>query len=234
MIILISPAKTFSKNPSTSLQTPMFVKESFVLQKKLKRLSIDDIMKHMQISKKLANTVYDDYQNFNLNHHLAIESYQGQVYKALQYQSLSEPEKAYIQQRLYIISGLYGLVRPLDGISFYRLEIKDQTIMNLYEYWKPVIKKYIHETHKDEIVISLLSNEYEKVIEDIAHISINFTAKENIHSMALKTLRGHFLRAMAIHQVHDLKTLKKMSVDGFSFDENLSTHSQYFFRRDEE
>lgn len=234
MIILISPAKTFSKNPSTSLQTPMFMKKSFVLQKKLKRLSIDEIMKHMNVSKKLANTVYDDYQNFNLKNHLAIESYYGQVYKAFDYESLSNSEKDYIQKHLYIISGLYGMLRPLDGISFYRLEIQDRTIFNLYDYWKPVIKKYIHEMHKDEIVISLLSNEYEKVIEDITYISINFTAKDNIHSMALKTLRGHFLRAMATHQIKNLNELKKVSVDGFSFDENLSTHSQYIFRRDEE
>lgn len=232
MIILISPAKTFKKNPSQSDQNPLFIKESFVLQKKLKRLSKDQIKKAMKLSEKLATTVYHDYQHLNESHYTSIESYYGQVYKALNYETLNLEEKTYIEKRLYIISGLYGLVKPLDGISFYRLELQDQTITNLYEYWKPFIKSYLTHHHSNEIILSLCSNEYEKILEDIPHISINFDASENIHSMALKTLRGHFLREMAKHEIMHLEDLKSLKVDGFIFDPNRSTHSQYIFRRD--
>lgn len=233
MIILISPAKTFKKNPPLSHQKPMFLKESFVLQKKLALLNTEDIHQKMKLSIKLSETVYDYYQHFDSSHYKAIETYHGQVYKSLNYPSLNLTEQAYIDDQVMIVSGLYGLLRPSDSMALYRLEMQDQTILNLYNYWNPIIKHYINHQLKHEIIISLLSLEYEKVIEEVPHITITFESNKKIPSMMLKTLRGKFLRLMAINDIKHLMSLKKVNVDGFIYDENLSTSSQFVFRRDE-
>lgn len=233
MIILISPAKTFIKNPPLSHQKPLFLKESFVLQKKLALLSVEDIHQKMKLSNKLSETVFDYYQHLDKYHFKAIETYHGQVYKSLNYPSLNLTEQTYINHHVMIVSGLYGLLRPSDSIALYRLEIKDQIILNLYNYWNPIIKHYINHQMKHEIIISLLSIEYEKVINDIPHITIVFESNHKIPSMMLKALRGKFLRLMAKNDIKHVMALKELNVDGFIYDDNLSTSSQFVFRRDE-
>lgn len=232
MLIFISPAKTFSKTPQISHQKPIFYKESIVLQQKLTSLSKKQLQSKMKLSNSLTDTVYDYYQHFDHDHHEAITTYFGQVFKSLNYLRLNEQEKAYLNQHLMIISGLYGLVKPYDGIALYRLEMQDQTIKNLYDYWSPKIYQYLNQHHSNELILSLCSKEYEKVLENTPHITIDFSSNDKLHSMALKTLRGHFLRALATHQVHDIESLKKLNVDGFSYHENLSTSTHLIFWRD--
>jgi len=232
MIILLSPAKTFAKAPSLSQIKPMFFKDSLILEEKLKKLSLDDIQENMKLSHKLSKTVYDHYQHLGKITYKAIEAYQGQVYKSLDYSSLNSGEKTYIQKNLFIVSGLYGLVKPLDGISYYRLEMQDQTITNLYHYWSPLFSSFLHTHKSQEILLSLCSKEYEKAFEGYPISTIDFVSKTKIHSMALKTLRGHFVRLMAIHDIKTLDELKNLNVDGFVFDSTLSKKNHYVFKKD--
>ena len=232
MIILLSPAKTFSKTPSVSYQKPMFLDESIVLQEKLKKLSCDEIKTKMHLSSKLSDTVYNYYQKLGTTHYKAIEAYQGQVYKSLDYLSLKTVEKKYIHKHVRIISGLYGMLSPEDGISYYRLEMQDQVITNLYHYWNKILSSYIDKHASKEIFVSLCSLEYEKVFDHIPIITIDFISKAKLHAMALKTLRGLFVKQMAIQNVQSLNELKQITVDGFIYSEKSSTSSHFTFKKD--
>lgn len=232
MKILLSPAKTFSKSPSISHQKPLFIGESIVIQEKLKKVSLNEIKTNMHLSQKLSETVYSYIQKLGTTHYKAIETYQGQVYKSLDYQSLSLIEKEYIHQHVLIVSGLYGLLRPLDGISFYRLEMQDQTMMNLYGYWNPKFSSFLQKHASNELVLSLCSQEYEKAFDGYPITTVEFVAKAKIHSMALKTLRGHFLKLMAIKDIQTLDELKLLNIDGFIYDEKLSTNVKLTFKKD--
>lgn len=231
MIVLLTPAKRFCKKLESTTTKPLFYKDSIPLQQSLKKLSLRDIQTKMKLSKPLSEVTYGYYQHLGSSLHPAVLTYDGQVYKALDYQHLAPLEKHYLQERLLILSGLYGLLKPLDGISLYRLEMQDKTLLNLYAYWNDKIVSYLKKAYQHRTIISVLSNEYEKVIEQLPHINISFSAEKPISSMELKTLRGLFVKSMALHHIQHLDELKHMTVANYAYRQDLSTASHYIYWR---
>jgi cytoplasmic iron level regulating protein YaaA (DUF328/UPF0246 family) len=236
MIILISPAKTFSKMNKETDQLPAMMRDTKILVSALKKLSANDFRKHMKISDNIASTVYDYYHHFGKNLNQAIFTYDGYQYKALNASSMNHEELEYLENHLYIVSGLYGLVKPFDGISYYRLEMKDHTVNNLYAFWNPKFKKYIKKHHQDDVIIDLMSGEYRKAFQDINRIEIDFyEISENTLrsiSMHVKRIRGLFAKHLITNQIEQLDAIKLIEIDGYCFNESLSNDTHFIYTKE--
>lgn len=237
MIILLSPAKTFSKIKVSSETEPLFHKDATYLISKLKKLSVLSIHRKMKISKDLAQKTYDYYQTFGNESLSAIYAYDGYAFKGLDVFSLNEKALLYMKNHLYILSGLYGLLRPYDGISYYRLEMQDQTILNLYRYWKKKINDYMNQQHPNEWIINLASHEYSKIIEPSKHVlTISFLQKMNGQyktiSMHAKKARGMMAKHLISNPIDDISQIKSITFDGYHYDEHLSNTFEYVFTKE--
>lgn len=233
MLIFISPAKTFSSTLVPAEQKPSFLAEAKQLIEQLKMFSVANLKKKMHLSDALAKTTYDDYQTFGEKTAPAIFSYAGQQYRYLNAQSLNPQALDWLNNHLYIISGLYGLLRPLDAISRYRLEMQDTSITSLYPFWMPKMENYLKHSGK-QIFINLASKEYSQVLTPFKQmITIQFyqlkKEKLSIHSMELKKMRGLFLRAMALHEVKSLEDIKKIAIEDYLYEASLSNNHLLMF-----
>ena len=238
MILFISPAKTFRKTNKTSNNSPIFLEEMKPLLTKLKSLSVKTLENKMKISQKVAETTHNYYQNFNESLSPAIYTYYGHQYKHINPDDFKEDEITFLNQHLYIMDGLYGLLKPLDLISYYRLEMQDKTIRNLYEYWTPIIKKYLDKYHKDDILINLASNEYGQIISDLEQTyTIEFYQLKNnklrIHSMEAKRLRGLMVNHIVKHQIESLDDILKINLDGYIYKKENSNKKTLVFIKEQ-
>ena len=177
MKIIISPAKSldFESNAKTNVFTqPSFLKESSLLNKKLKDLSKKKLSDLMKISPALADLNYDRNQNwhqpFSLeNSKQAIYAFTGEVFRGIDITSLAEEKIPLLQDRLRILSGLYGLLKPLDLIQPYRLEMGTRISIgkadNLYKFWSSSLADALNNEMKDGgLLINLASSEYFKAV----------------------------------------------------------------------
>lgn len=237
MIIFISPAKTFRKSNIKSSITPVFLNETQKIVTKLQKLSKNDIKTKMRVSDKVAMQTYDYYQSFNKDSQPAIYSYFGHQYRHIDIDSLDQNDLHYMHNHVYIMSGLYGLLRPLDLISFYRLEMQDKTLIDLYAFWSPKIDNHIKTHHKDEILINLASKEYGQIID---HLDQTYTiefyqikkGKKSIHSMEAKKLRGLILHYIIKHKISTLNDIKAITIDNYEFNQDLSKNKVITFTKD--
>lgn len=237
MILFISPAKTFRKTEMTTNQTPMFADETSLLLTKLKSMSVKTIEKKMKVSQKVADITYQYYQTFGKTSYPAIYTYFGHQFRHIKPESLSDSHINDMNHRLYIMDGLYGLIRPLDQISYYRLEMQDKSIRNLYRFWTTKITGYLKENHKDDIFINLASHEYGQIIKDLDQTyTIEFYQLKNdklsIHSMEAKKLRGLMVNHIFSHQIDNLNDIYKIHIEGYKFNENLSKNKEIIFTKE--
>jgi uncharacterized protein len=233
MIILMSPAKTFSNTNILGNSIPYFNDQASYLIDKLKKLKVNDIKGHMKISENLAKDTYFMYQNFGKEKFNAIHLYNGQAFKGLNVNSFNDEDLNYLNDHLYILSGLYGLIKPFDQISKYRLEIKDLSIMNLYQYWSKKLDLYFKKFHQNDLIINLASNEYSKVLKFKNIITIDFiqelnNIKKSI-SMYTKLARGMMVNQLIKLRINNLDDIKKISFDGYDYNEDLSSESKLIF-----
>ena len=233
MIIILSPAKTFNRKVYPYLTRPTFEDEAYKLIKQLNKVSATDLMKQMHISMSLAKQTKQDYQQFGVIKTAAIHGYNGHQFKQLDVISLEQKGYQRQLQSIYILSGLYGLVKAYDGISPYRLEMKDKTITNLYHFWKPKLIKYIKDYFKDDMIYNLASEEYGQLIKDLEHvITIQFYILKDhqltIHAMEAKKMRGLFTRYLIEHPDIDPKTIM---IENYQYDENLSSNKLMIYVR---
>jgi len=235
MKIFISPAKTFTKYEMTSMIEPHFQKNAKQLMSRLKRMDAITLKKSMKLSDSLLKEVTSFIKGFGHQSYKALFTYGGQAFKQLDPISLSEDDIAYANDHLYILSGLYGILKPLDGISYYRLEMQDKTVMNLYDYWKPKLNDYL--SSHDDLYINLASQEYSKVLpEQLNMITIDFIEqKQGIdlkQSMAIKTMRGLFARHLIMHRTEKLEDIKKIVIHDYHYDPSRSTDTYYLFKKE--
>lgn len=235
MKIFISPAKTFTKYEMTSMIEPHFQKNAKQLMSRLKRMDATTLKKSMKLSDSLLQEVISFIKGFGHKTYQALFTYGGQAFKQLDPISLSEDDIAYANNHLYILSGLYGILKPLDGISYYRLEMQDKTMMNLYDYWKPKLNDYL--SSHDDLYINLASQEYSKVLpEHLNMITIDFIEqKQGIdlkQSMAIKTMRGLFARHLIMHRTEKLEDIKKIVIHDYHYDPSRSTDTYYLFKKE--
>ncbi|MGB5821203.1 MAG: peroxide stress protein YaaA [Saonia sp.] len=173
MKIVISPAKSLdfeSKLPTSTYTQPVFLKESEQLNKVLKKKKPKALSQLMGISEKLAELNWERNQKFNLpftatNARPAVYAFNGDVYQGLDAYTIPEHQLGKLQDSLRILSGLYGVLRPLDLIQPYRLEmgtsLKIGRKKNLYEFWKKQLTAQLNsELEDNELFINLASNEY--------------------------------------------------------------------------
>jgi len=232
MKILLSPAKTFSKNAQHQSLSMCFPKKTLTLVKALKKLSIHQIKEDMNVSLQIAQDVFNYYKNFGTDTYLAISLYDGQAFKGLDVSSMSKDSLAYMNQSLLIMSGLYGLVRPNDGISKYRLEMQDQSIEHLYTYWSLDVNHYL----KDNLIINLASKEYHKLLNPTLDvITIDFLQEKNGHlksiSMYTKLARGMMARYLIDHQLKDILSIKNITMDGYTYNGAYSSEKKLTFTK---
>ena len=256
MLSVISPAKTLDfETLSTTKQVthPAFLEQSQALIDILRDYSPQQISELMGISDKLAGlnaARFEEWQPpFTLsNAKPAAQAFQGDVYTGLQAERFSAAENRYAQSHLRILSGLYGLLRPLDLIQAYRLEmgtkLANQAGKDLYTYWKPVLTPALNEAIADsgsKVLVNLASNEYFKAVDvkqlDARVITPVFKDEKNgtfkIISFYAKKARGLMSAWLIQHQISKPEQLKNFDVAGYRFDASSSQGDTFVFTRKE-
>ena len=229
---------------------PKFLEEAETLNAKLERKSKKALRDLMNISASLADLNYQRYKEFNTpfnksNARPAIYAFAGDVYQGLEAYSISEEKIDLLQDTVRILSGMYGVLRPLDLIQPYRLEmgtdLKIQRKKNLYEFWGDSVTQALNEElNEDETFLNLASQEYFKVIDPkklkVPVISPVFKDFKNgelkIISFFAKKARGSMARYVIDNNTKTLRGLKGFDYDGYSYSEKYTEneHEPVFIR----
>ncbi|MCI4442846.1 MAG: peroxide stress protein YaaA [Lentimicrobium sp.] len=252
MKIVISPAKSlnFEKAlPTTQYSEGLFLKEARQVHKVLKQKSPKKLSELMDISDKLADLNWKRNQDWKTpftpeNACPAIFAFDGDVYTGLDAYTIPIEKLEYLQDSLRILSGLYGLLKPLDLMQAYRLEMGTKLPIgeskNLYEFWKPIITKALNkELHKGELFINLASNEYFSAVDvkalKVPVITPEFKDYKNgklkIISFFAKKARGMMVRYIIDTNAKTVDDLKGFNYEGYQFDANLSKGNHLVFTR---
>ncbi|EKT53604.1 peroxide stress protein YaaA [Providencia sneebia] len=257
MLITISPAKTLDYESPLATQTftqPALLNESQQLINVCRKLTPADIASLMKISDKLAGlnaARFGEWQpNFTLdNARQAILAFKGDVYTGMQAETFSEQDFAFAQQHLRILSGLYGLLRPLDLMQPYRLEmgtrLKNPKGKDLYEFWGNIITDQLNSAlaaQGDSILINLASDEYFKSVNtsklDGEIIKPVFLDEKNgkykVISFYAKKARGLMSRFIIQNKLTKTDQLADFNLEGYQFDERQSKANELIFTRPEQ
>ncbi len=256
MIIVISPAKTLDFDTSATTQEytqPDFLADSEILIDELRKLEPDQISTLMSISPKLAilnsNRYFAWQHPFPMtNAKQAILAFKGDVYTGLDADTMTVAELSFAQDHLRILSGLYGVLRPLDLMQPYRLEMgthfKNPRGNNLYEFWGDKITHALNQDltkQKTDILINLASNEYFQSIKpdklSARIITPVFKDQKNgaykIISFYAKKARGMMSRYIIHNKLTDPETIKHFDVAGYRFSAGDSDTDEWIFTRAE-
>ena len=254
MLFLISPAKSLDfETPAegTPHTQPLFVDQARPLIKALRKKSWRQISKLMDLSQNLSELNVGRYADWTpeftpANSKQAVLAFDGDVYDGLLAKKLSESDLAWAQDHLCILSGLYGVLRPLDLMQPYRLEmgtaLKVGRPNNLYQYWGKTIAPYLNtrlEGHAEPIVINLASQEYFKSVNTkllqarvVECVFEDFKNGEyKVLSFFAKKARGMMARFAVTHRLETVKGLAGFAEGGYAFAKTVSTPDRLVFRR---
>jgi cytoplasmic iron level regulating protein YaaA (DUF328/UPF0246 family) len=252
MKVVISPAKSLdfeTKLPTSRFSEASFLSEAERLNKILKKKSARSLKKLMGISENLAQQNYERNQQWALpftkeNSRQAVYAFSGDVYRGMDVYTLPKEKIGYMQDTLRIISGLYGILKPLDLIQPYRLEMGSKFPVgvkkNLYEFWKKKITEKLNEELKeDEVFVNLASNEYFKAIDTkslkVPVITCTFKDFKNGEYKAIMTFaklaRGYMTRYIFDNECKTVDDLKGFNYEGYGFSEDMSGDSELVFIR---
>lgn len=248
MLIILSSAKTLKFDTQITLpnQTqPIFSQESESLVTTLQDFSEQQLEKLLKVSSSLASLNYQRFQQFNqAPKQAALLAYRGDVFKQLALSNFQERDYQFAQEHLRIISGLYGVLRPLDAIKPYRLEMNTRLSTeqnpNLYQFWTDKITKQIKEElalHSSKILLNLASDEYARVVNSrqlnypILKISFKVRKDGQLKTIGIiaKKHRGIMTNWIIREQIDEPNQLKSYSQLGYVFSEQLSTEWEYIF-----
>lgn len=252
MKLVISPAKSLdfeTQLPTERASQPIFLKESERLNKILKKKSAKGLSKLMSISDALGQLNYERNQDWKLpfnteNARQAIYAFNGDVYRGLDAYSITEDKIDTLQNTVRILSGLYGVLKPLDLMQPYRLEMGTKLPIgknkNLYEFWKKNITKALNEElEEDELFLNLASNEYFKAIDTIALkvpvIDVDFKdlSKGEYKTIGIfaKLARGLMTRYILDTNAKTIEDIKGFNYEGYGFSETMSKKNKLVFTR---
>jgi len=254
MLVVISPAKTLDyETPAstTSFSIPDYLDESAELIDGLRQLSPPEVSELMGISAKLGDLNFGRYLNWQReftqeNAKQSVLAFKGDVYTGLDAENLSEEQLQWAQGHLRILSGLYGLLRPLDLMQAYRLEMgtkfSNTRGKNLYEFWGNKITEGLNRELKKEnsqILINLASNEYFKSVkpsnlnaEIITPVFKDWkNNKYKIISFYAKKARGFMSRYIIEHKIEDPEKIKQFDVVGYVYNPAMSSAREWVFTR---
>lgn len=255
MLMLISPAKTLDYDSPVTTDKhslPEFIPQAAQLVEVLRDYTPADLAQLMSISDKLAGlnvARFAQWQtSFNFdNARQALLAFKGDVYTGLDASSLSEDELDYAQRHLRMLSGLYGVLRPLDLMQPYRLEMGTKLAnpkgANLYQFWGDSITAHLNQYMREQqlsTLLNLASNEYFKSVKPAALeanlVNVDFKDLKNgqykIISFYAKKARGLMARFVIQNRINSVADLRGFDVDGYRFSESDSSANQLIFLRD--
>ncbi len=257
MLALISPAKTLdyeSTLPTDWHTLPRLLDQSQQLIDVSRKLSASQIATLMSVSEKIANLNVERFRDWNADFNLsnarqAIFAFKGDVYTGLDAYNLDEKDFKFAQKHLRMLSGLYGLLRPMDLMMPYRLEmgkkLENPRGHNLYEFWGDIITNMINddlEQAGSQLLVNIASDEYYKSVKE-AKIKAEiikpvFLDQKNgqykVISFYAKKARGLMARFIIENQLSKLDELKAFNTDGYYFDATSSLKGELVFKRDEQ
>lgn len=253
MITILSPAKKLLnfEHPYRGMSSnPQFPEQTKSLVDIMKTKTQSQIASLMGLSAELSRLNYERYQAYNtetmpdVSAYPAIHFFQGDVYQTLEAQHWSEDTMVFAQSHLLVLSGLYGLLRPLDLIQPYRLEmgtrLSNPRGNNLYDFWGDIVTNAINQqlSHDDNpTLINLASNEYASVVKmekiDYPCLSITFKeekdGKQKVIGIHAKKARGAMARFIMTEQIESIDRLSSFSQRGYEFDETQSHDHELVF-----
>lgn len=252
MKIVISPAKSLdfeTKLPTNQFTQSDFLSKSETIHKTLKKKKPKQLMDLMSISEKLAELNWQRNQEWQTpftpeNARPAVYAFNGDVYVGLDAYTIPVDQLEVLQDKLRILSGLYGVLRPLDLMQPYRLEMGTSLPIgskkNLYEFWKkPITDALNKELNKGELFLNLASNEYFSAVDTkalkVPVITPEFKdykdGKLKMISFFAKKARGLMVRYIIDTKAETIEDLKKFNYEGYAFDANLSKGNKLVFTR---
>ncbi|OZG49991.1 peroxide stress protein YaaA [Bombiscardovia coagulans] len=254
MLFLFSPSKTMDFQSPLTIEPhtlPVFSKEANQLIKICQRLTIEDIQTLMGVSRKIAELNFQRFQDWDCSDsphkaRQAIAAFAGEAYESLDTGNLSTIDMDYAQKHLRILSGLYGILRPMDLIQPHRLDmgtrLPNGNTMNLYQFWKTTLTEYLQQelSHSSvPIIVNLASQEYSKAV-DIKKLNAKIiepifldqkNGKSKVISFYAKRARGLMCRYAIRHQISQSAALQNFNLEGYCFDDNRSDDSHWYYVR---
>ena len=254
MITLLSPAKKLNFDPVTTqleATAPVLKADTLELAKVAKKQSAADLKKLMHISDNLAELNAERFKAFNLDGQSnsakpAGLTFDGDVYWGLEAKSMSDDDLAYAQDHLRILSGLYGVLRPMDSMQAYRLEMGTKLATkrgkSLYDFWGSTIAETLNadmQSHDDQTIVNLASNEYFKAVDKKTMTHPVITAKFlNVKDGKARALmyyakygRGLMARWIMQNRMDRAEGLKDFNLDGYTLDKKESSETELVFKR---
>lgn len=252
LLILLSPTKKQARsfpNINYHASQPQCASKSAILIDILKKLSPNELAQQLDISDKLGELNYHRYQSFDVNRYTndnaspCLWTFQGDVYRMLDADSLGAEDIDYAQNHLRILSGLYGLLRPCDLIQLYRLDMGSRIdcgpYKNLYDFWGDEITDVLKKNAPKQLscVVNLASKEYARAVHqdrlDVPIVEIMFRQErqDKLHNIGLlaKRARGQMARFMINKRLSDTSKIKSFNIDGYQYSVSLSNESQLTF-----
>lgn len=245
MLIIVSPTKQMKVNDRMKPETKVsFPKESMEILQVLRSLSLSEIQQNMKVNEKIAKENLKRYQElrFDQNGSSALFTYQGLQFKYMDIHTKEEIQ--YLQDHLRILSGLYGIVRPLDSVYPYRLEMQAKIAVNesedIYSFWNHKLADTLLQevkTHEIPVILNMASKEYEKAVlpylpkESYINLTfkINKQGKLKIESTQAKMARGRMIHYLASKQIQTLSDVQRFNDDDYYFVPSLSTKQEYVY-----
>ncbi len=254
MKIIISPAKKIDSSKDRNdipFSEPCFLNKSIELVNILKEFSPTELSRLMGVSANLGLLNSDRYLSwslpFNLNNaKQAILSFKGSVFSAMNTEDFNKTDFDFAQKHLRILSGLYGILRPLDLIQPYRLEmgtkIRTENAKDLYQFWRETLTCNLAEEIADKktrCLLNLASNEYSKSL-NLKELGVPIVTpvfkdfkdgKLKVISFFAKKARGNMCRYIIKNKINSYKKLVDFSEEGYIFDKDISSNSEFIFVR---
>lgn len=257
MLALISPAKTLDYEtalPTDTYTQPRLLEQSQQLIDVCRKLSATEIASLMTVSEKIANLNVERFRDWNAefnfsNARQALFAFKGDVYTGLDAYHLKDQDIDFAQQHLRMLSGLYGLLRPLDLMMPYRLEmgtkLKNSRGNNLYEFWGSIITDQINQDLAEidaKLLVNLASDEYYKSVNEkkiqaeiIKPVFLDQkNGKYKVISFYAKKARGLMARYLIENKLSQVEQLKAFDSEGYYFDAESSSDKELVFKRDEQ
>lgn len=230
MKIIISPTKTMKrKNYTNKKSQPLFLDKSLKLRSILEDYDKIKIKNNFKVSNNLTNKIYDFYQNPK-NCVAAINLYEGLSFKNIELDTFNDKDFDFLEKHLYIMSAIYGALRPYDQITEYRLDYIMKFEKNLYDYWAETLKNLLKD---EDVIINLASNEFLKSISHPNIINIHLLdEKGRALSTQAKMGRGNMIAYIAKNKITDIEQLKQYNNLDYKFDDRRSDNNNFYFTKE--
>lgn len=246
MKIILSPAKKMNVDTDTvgHAGVPVFLSKTEEILHWLREQSREELTKLWKCNDKIAAQNFSRLGNMDLRRQLtpAVLSYDGLAYQYMAPAVFEDGHLNYVQGHLRILSGFYGVLKPMDGVTPYRLEMQAKAVVSghkdLYAFWGDSLYKEVID--ESRVIVNLASKEYSKCIEkyltkEDTYITCNFCEMVNgklaQKGTYAKMARGEMVRFMAEYQIEDVREIKKFDRLGYVFREDVSSETEYVFER---